>query len=285
MKIVDGTAIAAKIFSETKARATKLARKGIRPGLAVVLIGNDAASVAYVGKKKQAAEKIGVNFFLYRYPSSITKIKLISEIKRIQNNTKVHGVIVQLPVPERLWKNIREILDTIKDEVDVDCLKSSSQEKLQSGDEVFIPPTPGAILEILKTYKVSLKSKIVCIIGRGELIGKPMAAILSHYPVEVQVVGRSTKNPESIIRKADIIISGVGKKNLLKGSSVKKDAVVIDAATVYEGKRLYGDVEFASVSKKASVITPVPGGVGPITVAKLLENVIMAAEKIKLKKK
>jgi methylenetetrahydrofolate dehydrogenase (NADP+) / methenyltetrahydrofolate cyclohydrolase len=280
-KKVNGRKISQKILRSLKIRIANLRKAGRIPGLAVILVGTDRASVSYVARKKAAAQAIGIRFYEYRFPENVALQLLVNKINYIQSRKDIHGVIVQLPVPDRLWSNIRKILDSVDPEKDVDCLTTKCQKALSSKNPFFIPPTPGAILEILRKYKVKLKNKKICIVGRGELIGKPLAAIFSTMPVTVSVVTHSTKFPEKVTRKADILISGVGRPDLIRGDMIKKGAVVIDAGTSFVNDKIQGDVNFKEVSHKASLITSVPGGVGPVTVAKLLENTVLSCERIK----
>lgn len=277
--IVDGKKIADEILENLRSRVEELKRLKKKPFLAVVLVGDDKPSKTYVKKKEQVAKQIGVKFSLFQFPENISKIQLINEIKKIQKQNKLFGLIVQLPVPEKLWPHTREIVDTIDSKIDVDCLSHHALGRVALGKSRFIPPTPAAILEILKYYKVPLKGKSVCLVGRGELIGKPLASILMNMPVSLTVHGRETKNLSDYTKKADIVVTGVGKKNILTADMVKDGAIVIDGGVSYDGGKMVGDVDYKNVKKVASLITPVPGGVGPITVAKLLENVVRSCEK------
>ena len=278
--IVDGRKIAAEILENLRGRVKKLKRKHITPALAVVLVGDDKPSHTYVRQKQKAAEQIGVKFFHCVYPAAIDKDELIAEIKKIQKQHKLSGLIIQLPVPEKLWSHTREIVNNIDIKIDVDCLSHLALGRVLMNASPLEPPTPGAILEILRYHKINLKGKNVCLIGRGDLIGRPLAAMLTHEPVALSIHGRATKNLSDFTKTADIIITGVGKKNILTAPMVKKGVIVIDAGITFTGNEIGGDVDFASLAKKASLITPVPGGVGPITVAKLLENTVINAENL-----
>lgn len=266
--IANGSEISDQILENLKA---KIKAGGLKPVLAVVLVGNDPASQTYVRKKQEAAESIGVGFLLYRFPAKISTEDLMAEIKRIQTQ-RLSGIIIQLPLPAHLDR--RRVLNVLNPEIDVDYLSWESLGKLVIGENSLVPPTPGAILEILNYYKVPLKGKHVVLVGQGELIGKPLANILIQMPVTLTVCGKETKNLSFFTKQADILITGVGKANLIRGSMVKKGVVVVDAGVSFRGKKMFGDVAFEEVSKKASLITPTPYGVGPITVAKLLENTV-----------
>ena len=268
---VDGNAIAKDILASLKAKILKF---GLRPHLAVVLVGNNQASQTYVRKKQEAAESIGVKFSLYRFPADIAQTKLEEEIRLIQREN-LSGIIVQLPLPPNLDKHA--ILNQIKPEIDVDFLTWVSLGKLLIGQAKQIPPAPGAVMEILRRYKVPLTGKHVVLVGSGDLIGKPLKNILVKLPLTLTVCNRDTKNLPKFTKMADVLISGVGKPQFIKGHMVKRGVIAIDAGVSFEGKKMKGDLEFSSVAKKASLITPTPGGIGPITVAKLLENTVLCS--------
>lgn len=268
MTVVNGNKIAQKILNRLKER---IKRQKLRPHLAVVLVGNDKPSQTYVKKKKEAAESIGVRFSLYRFPAKISTKELIGRIAYIQKQ-KLSGIIVQLPLPKHLDK--KRVLNALRPSIDVDFLTWESLGKLMIGENALIPPSPGAILEILNFYKVSLTGKHIVLVGQGDLIGKPLTNLFIHMPVTLTACNKETRNLRSITRTADILITGVGKAGLIKADMIKKGAVVIDAGVSFVGKKITGDIDFPSVSKIAGLITPTPGGVGPVTVAKLLENTV-----------
>jgi methylenetetrahydrofolate dehydrogenase (NADP+)/methenyltetrahydrofolate cyclohydrolase len=272
MKIVDGKQIAQRILLKLKGEAKRLARK---PHLAVVLVGSDPASLTYVRKKQEAASTVGIKFSLYRFPQQIKLSTLLVEIKKIQTQA-LSGIIVQLPLPSNIDK--KKVLNQLNPEIDVDFLSWESLGKLVIGENTLIPPAPAAILEILKYYQVKLLGRHVVLVGSGDLIGKPLANILIQLPVTLTICRKQTKNLASYTRRADILITGAGQSNLIRGQMVKPGAVVIDAGVSFTGKKMHGDVNFGEVAKKASLITPTPGGVGPITVAKLLENTVVSAK-------
>ena len=276
--IVEGKKIAADILTNLKGRVARLKQQGVEPVLAVVIAGDDKPSHIYVKKKAEAAELVGIKFFKFSYPGNITATDLLAEINKIQAEQRLTGLIIQLPLPQSLEKDSTELINSINPFLDVDCLTDVSLGRVLVGRNFLLPPTPAAILHILNYYQVDLTGKEICIVGRGEIIGKPLAAMLLHLPVTVTVCGRATQDLASYTKRADIVVSGVGKKNLITGEMVKEGAVVIDAGIFYDNGKISGDVEFESVKDKASLVTPVPGGVGPITVAKLLENVVQVAE-------
>lgn len=274
--IADGKKISLAILRKAKERVNQLRKHNITPRLAVILVGKDKPSQTYVKKKEEAAKKIGVNFFLYHYLENISNEELVSEIKKIQTKEKLSGLIVQLPLPDTI--DTEKVLNAIDPKIDVDYLTFNNLGKLVMGNNELIPPTPGAALEILDYYNVDLEGKYVVLIGRGKLIGKPLANIFIHRPVTLSVCNSTTKNLAEFTKRADIIVTGVGKYNILTGEMVKKGAAVVDTGVCFKDGKMYGDIDFESVKEKASVVTPTPGGVGPITVAKLLENTVMNAE-------
>lgn len=272
-EIVDGNLIARKILDRLKAEVRRL---NTPPHLGVVLVGASGASLSYIQKKKREALNIGMRFSLYHFPTAVSMRELREEIRVVQAKD-LTGIIVQLPLPKNFDKKI--ILNEIHPDLDVDCLTWVSLGKLITGENVLVPPSAAAVLEIFKHYKINLNGKHIVLVGQGELIGKPLTNILVKQPVTLTICGKETKDLKSHTSKADIIITGVGKKNLIRGNMVKKGAIVIDAGVSFENKKMHGDVNFAEVSKVASILTPTPGGVGPITVAKLLENTVLVAKR------
>ena len=271
--IVNGKKVSSNILKKLKIKVGQLKEHNIIPKLAVVLVGDNKPSQTYVRKKKEASDGIGVKFYLHHYPDNISTASLIQEIKKIQSKRNLSGLIVQLPLPKNI--ETEKVLNQIDPEIDVDYLTFTNLGKLITGENELIPPTPGAVLEILKYYKIKLDNKYVVLIGRGKLIGRPLANLFLHKPVTLSVCNSTTKNLVEFTKKADIIVTGVGKYNLVTGEMIKKGACVIDTGVCFEGGRMYGDIDFKTVSKKASLVTPTPGGIGPITVAKLLENTVI----------
>ena len=277
-QIVDGIKIAEEILSGLTDRVLKLKKQGLKPALAVVIVGDDKPSQTYVRKKGEAAERIGLAFFKFAIPSQVDKDSLIAAIKKIQTEHDLSGLIIQLPLPENLWAVKSEIVNQINLDIDVDCLSHTALGRVMMGESSLVPPTPGAIMEILKYYQIDLSGKSVCLVGRGDLIGKPLAAMLAHQPVTLVTCGQATPDVSVYTKTADIVITGVGKKDLITGEMIKAGAVVIDAGVYFENGKMYGDINFESVKEKASLVVPTPGGVGPITVAKLLDNTVKVAE-------
>lgn len=276
MPLLDGYKIADEILQKTKRKVTLLRKKGITPHLGVVFVGSDDRSAVYIRKKGEAAKEIGMDFSLYQFPATISEKKLIQEIHSLQQKS-LTGLIVQLPLPDHLYTP--HILNAINPKIDVDCLTHENLGKLIMKWGELCPPTPGACLDIIKTVEKNLIGKNVVILGAGTLVGKPLSLMLMNERATVQVCNSKTKDLKKICKAADIIVTGVGKKDLIRGNMVKKGAVVVDAGICFEKGKIYGDVNVAEVSKKAHV-TPTPGGVGPITVAKLLWNTAECAENL-----
>jgi methylenetetrahydrofolate dehydrogenase (NADP+) / methenyltetrahydrofolate cyclohydrolase len=272
--VADGKAIAEQILSRAKGLIIK---ENLRPVLAVILVGSDPASSSYVKKKQEAAEAIGVRFLLYNFPETVTNDRLALEINQIQKSNDLSGIIVQLPLPKTLDKKL--ILNQLDPDIDVDFLSWISLGRLVIAENILVPPAPGAVLEILDHYGVDLTGKHIVLVGQGDLIGKPLTNLLIHKPVTLTTCNKETKNLAFYTKQADILITGVGKRNLIMGSMIKPGAIVIDAGVSFNKKKMYGDINFAEVSKKAFLVTPTPGGVGPVTVAKLLENTVEIARK------
>lgn len=276
-KIIDGKKIAAKIEEELTEKVKKLKEQNTTPKLCVVYVGSDAPSKTYIKRKQEAAERIGIDFKLFTFPSDILKTKLIGQIISIQKIEKPTGLIVQLPLPEHLYAP--EVLNAIDPKIDVDCLTDVNQGKLLMQTNLLEPPTPAAVMRILKEIKVNPKGKVVTILGTGQLVGKPLATMLTNAEATVIACNSKTKNIKDKCLEADIIVTAVGKQNLLTSDMVKKGTVVIDTGIVFVDHKMHGDVDYENVQKKASHITPTPGGVGPITVSILLLNTVTCAEK------
>lgn len=276
-KIIDGKLIAAKIETEITGRVALLKKKGIIPKLAVVLVGENRPSRTYIKRKKEAAERVGIDFSLHEFPKNIAKEELIQAVHKIQKDPLLTGLIIQLPLPERLYTP--EVLNAINTDIDVDCLTDCNIGKLVMKTNLIEPPTPWAVIKTLKEINFDLAGKNATILGAGALVGKPLAIMLINELASVTTCNSRTKDIKKKCLGADVIISAVGKKNLITADMVRERAVVIDTGIVYTDGKMHGDVDFAKVSKKASFITPTPGGIGPITVAKLLLNTVICAEK------
>jgi len=268
-KILDGKKLADKILENLK---KKIKKTNLKLGLAVILVGENPTSEIFINQKRKACERIKIDFHLYKFPKKIRQKKLKKEIEKIVVNPKNSGVIIQLPLPKRIKAN--EILNLIPLKKDIDLLSEASLGKFCQGTSSILPPPVAGILCLLRNYKISLKGKNVVIVGAGRLIGLPLAIQLLKEKATLSVLNKWTQDAPSFIKKADILISGVGKPNLIEGNMVKKGAVLIDAGTSYKKGKFFGDVDFKSCFKKASYLTPVPGGVGPLTVACLIENLV-----------
>ncbi len=276
MPVIDGHILADRIIQKTERKVTLLKKKGIIPYLGVVFVGNDDRSAVYIRKKGEKAEEIGMKFSLFSFEKNISEKKLIESIHTIQKKHKLTGLIVQLPLPEHLYTP--HILNAINPSIDVDCLTHENLGKLIMKWGELFPPTPAAVMEIIQSQAIDLPGKKVVILGAGALVGKPLSLILMNERATVSVCNSSTPNIKKICKQADILITGVGKKDLVRGNMVKKGALVIDAGICFENGKIFGDANVQEIQKKA-YITPTPGGVGPLTVAKLLWNTVLCAEK------
>ena len=274
-KLLDGRKLAQKIEKRQKIVIAKLRKKGIIPTLAVILVGKDPASGIYVSKKQEAASRIGVKVMVFKYPSRAKTEKVASKIQKLNRDKKVHGIIVQLPLPKHI--NQEKIIEAISPSKDVDGFHPLNWGKLANKSEGLLPCTPAAVIELLHFYKIKLKGKEVVIVGKGNFVGKPLSILLLNEDTTLTVTHIFTKNLKEHTRRADILISAAGVLRLIKKDMVKKGAVVVDVGISREGKKITGDVDFEEVSKVASYITPVPGGIGPVTVAELLKNVVKIA--------
>lgn len=272
---IDGKALAAKVKARAAEGAKDLPRK---TGLAVILVGDNQASRVYVtGKEKDCAE-CGFLSFEYKLPAETTQAELLELIDRLNGDEAVDGILVQLPLPEHL--NEDQVLNAIHPEKDVDCFHPFNVGRLVIGDPVFLPCTPAGVMEMLKEYDIPVAGKHCVVLGRSNIVGKPMGALLLQQSGTVTICHSRTPDLASFTRQADILVSAVGRVGLVTADMVKEGAVVIDVAMNRnaEGK-LCGDVDYASVEPKASYITPVPGGVGPMTRAMLMENLLTAARR------
>jgi methylenetetrahydrofolate dehydrogenase (NADP+)/methenyltetrahydrofolate cyclohydrolase len=271
--IIDGRKIQKKILVKVEKQVLKLKNKNITPKLVVILVGDDKPSQTYVRKKGQTAQKIGINFLLKKFPKKIKEEDLVENLLKIQMKHEPDGLIVQLPLPKHL--NQARILNTVQTQIDIDCLTNENMGRLTLKNKLIDPPTPGAVLEILKNLKINLKGKNVVIIGSGILVGRPLSLLLMDMGATVTVCNSSTKNLKERCLNSDIIVSGAGKKHIVTQDMVNENTIVIDAGVSFEKNKMYGDVDAKNVAKVAKYVTPTPGGVGPITIAKLLENLII----------
>ncbi len=276
-KVIKGSKIASNIERKIKTKVGNLKKQNIHPKLGVIFIGNNKPSQNYITKKKEKAKELGINFELYSYSKDVSKKKIKQELKEIQQQNNLSGLIIQLPIPDKLDP---QLLDQVKPNLDVDCLTSQNIGKLVKDVSIFTPPTVGAILEILSKTTDTLKGKNITIVGTGILVGKPTAIMLINKEATVTTCNEFTSNLKQKCLQADILISGVGKKHLIKKEMVPQNGIIIDAGLSYQKGKIYGDVQKDGIEEKVTSFTPTPGGVGPITVAKLFENVAKASETI-----
>lgn len=277
MSLINGKRIAKKLETEVKERVNALQSKNQGVKLAVVLVGDDKPSHSYVRAKERAAKRVGIEFACYQYPASITQRELIDAMFGIQADPELSGLIVQLPLPEHL--NTEDTLNAIHPNMDVDCLTYENFGRLLTGKPQLVPPTPGAIMSIIEKLKIDVAGKNIVVFGTGMLVGRPLAVMLMNHGASVQTINSDSSGVDRKCVDADIIISGVGQKHLIDHTLVPEDAVVIDAGISYDKDGImYGDVHVESVQEKAAHVTPTPGGVGPITVARLLLNTVICAE-------
>ncbi len=277
MKILDGKAVSLKVKESVKVRADELKKFGIEPTLAVVLVGEDKASQTYVRAKEKACNEYGIKSVAHRLSENTTQNELLALINVLNLDDSIHGILVQLPLPKHIDTNV--VLAAIDPRKDVDGFHAVNVGKLVSGLDGFVPCTPLGVMEILKEYGIEVAGLNAVVIGRSNIVGKPMANLLLNASATVTVTHSKTKNLKEICKNADLIVAAIGKPFFLKVDMVKDGAVVVDVGiNRLDDGRLVGDVDFDEVAPKCSYITPVPGGVGPMTIAMLLNNTILAAQ-------
>ena len=276
MELINGKELAKKIRMELKEEVEKLKQQGINPKLAVIMVGDDKASAVYVRNKSKACEEIGIEFEEFLLESTISQEYLINLIKELNNRKDIHGILLQSPITKNL--DIREAFNTIDYRKDVDGFNPINVGKLSIGEDCFISCTPYGVIKMLEEYDIEIEGKRAVIIGRSNIVGKPLIQCLLNKNATVTVCHSKTKNIEEITSKADILIAALGRPKFVTSNMVKEGAVVIDVGiNRNEEGKLVGDVDFENVSKKVSFITPVPGGVGPMTIAMLMYNVVKSA--------
>ncbi|MEY4447183.1 MAG: Bifunctional protein FolD protein [Pseudomonadota bacterium] len=275
---IDGNALSQKLRADVSARTSALKAKGITPGLAVVLVGDNAASQVYVRNKVKACEDSGLYSVLEKYPESYTEAELLARIDALNHDNSIHGILVQLPLPAHI--DAQKVIEAISPAKDVDGFHIASAGALMTGMPGFWPCTPYGCMKMLESIHYDLKGKHAVVIGRSNIVGKPMAMMLLQKNATVTICHSGTQNLKAMTLQADVIVAAVGKRNVLTADMVKPGAVVLDVGMNRndEGK-LCGDVDFAGVEQVASFITPVPGGVGPMTITMLLVNTLEAAER------
>ena len=289
MTIIDGKKISEDILNEIHLKVQERANQGLKiPHLAAILVGDDGPSETYVNSKIKACEKVGFNSSLFNYDKNISEEKLIYEIELVNNNDDIDGFIVQLPLPSSINQN--NILNSVNPNKDVDGFHPINYGKMTLGVNSFIPATPYGILQLFQRYKIDLEGKKCLVIGRSQIVGRPISILLSQSNefcnATVTLAHSRTINLDLLTLDSDVIISAIGKPEFLKAEMVKEGAIIVDVgisrvkdASSQKGYRIVGDVDFKNVSKKASYITPVPGGVGPMTIAMLLSNTLEACKK------
>jgi len=278
MQLIDGKTLAQKVqHSVAKQVETLKQEKNIVPGLAVILVGDDPASHAYVNMKAKACEKVGFYSITHNMPDTISQDEIIATIEMINANPRIDGILVQLPLPKHI--DTEKILEVIDPQKDVDGFHVCNVGRLVTGMESFVPCTPLGVMQMFEAYDIDLEGKDVCVVGASNIVGKPMASLLLNANATVTLTHIYTKDLKAHTSRADIVVVGVGVPGLIKEDMVKEGAIVIDIGiNRLENGKLVGDVDFETVSKKCAYITPVPGGVGPMTIAMLLSNTLKSAQ-------
>jgi len=272
MTIIDGKALSDKILKEIENEHSELqAKVGRKAGLAVIIVGENPASQIYVRNKIRACERVGFHSETIRFDENITEENLLLEIEKLNNDSNIDGILVQLPIPKHI--DGLKIINAISAEKDVDGFHTTNIGKMMIGDETgFLPCTPAGVIQMFEEYNIDLEGKDVLVIGQSNIVGKPMTLLLINKRATVQVCNSKTKNLPEKLQKADVVVAAAGSPKLVKGSDVKEGVVVIDIGINRVDGKICGDVDFEEVSQKASYITPVPGGVGPMTIAMLIKN-------------
>ncbi len=276
--LIDGKATAAEMKAELKEKISAFeTQNGFAPGLAVIIVGNDPASAVYVRNKENACAAVGIHSETFRLPEDTTEAELLALIGRLNADEKLHGILVQLPLPKQISEE--RVIATISPSKDVDAFHAENVGKIMTGNYHFVPCTPAGVMALLARYNIEVEGKRCVVIGRSNIVGKPQALLLLEKNGTVTICHSRTKDLPSVTREADIVVAAVGRPNFVTADMIKEGATVIDVGInrLPDGK-LCGDVEFEGVEKKAYAITPVPGGVGPMTVTMLLYNTLTAAE-------
>lgn len=276
-KLIDGKVISAAVKERVKAEVTTLKQQGITTGLAVIIVGEDPASKVYVNNKKKACEALGIISEEYALPETTTQEELLSLIDTLNKKESINGILCQLPLPKHLDETA--VINAILPEKDVDAFHPINVGKIMQGDFDFVPCTPAGVMEMLAFEGIEISGKTCVVIGRSNIVGKPMAMLLLHKNGTVTICHSRTKNLKEVCQNADILVAAVGRPNFVTADMVKDGAVVIDVGINRVDGKLVGDVDFNDVCEKASYITPVPGGVGPMTIAMLMQNTLTAAKK------
>ncbi len=275
-KILDGKAVSQRIKDELKKEVADLKAKGLNPGLAVIIVGDDPASRIYVNNKKKACEYIGVRSEEYALPGDTTQEELLALIQKLNDSSEIDGILCQLPLPKHIDE--KAVINAIRPDKDVDAFHPVNVGKIMIGDYDFLPCTPAGVMELIKESGIDIAGKECVVIGRSNIVGKPMSMLLLHAHGTVTICHSKTRDLAETVRRADIVVAAVGVPELIKGDMIKEGAVVIDVGmNRLPDKKLVGDVAFDAAAEKASAITPVPGGVGPMTIAMLMKNTVKAA--------
>ena len=275
-KILDGKMVSQRIKDELKEQVAKLKNQGISVGLTVIIVGDDPASRVYVNSKKKACEALGIESQEYALPAETTEAELLTLIEALNKDDKVNGILVQLPLPKHI--NEETVINSIDPKKDVDAFHPQNVGKIMIGNYDFLPCTPAGVMELIKESGIDVSGKECVVLGRSNIVGKPQAMLLLHQNGTVTICHSRTQNLKEVTKRADILVAAIGKPNFVTADMVKEGAVVIDVGiNRMPDKKLCGDVDFAEVSKIASAITPVPGGVGPMTIAMLMKNTVTAA--------
>ena len=278
MQIIDGKKVSAQVKEEVRKQTLELKEAhGITPGLAVVIVGDDPASRVYVNNKKKACEVVGFKSEEYALPASTTQEELLKLVNTLNNKEDINGILVQLPLPEHL--DDKAVIEAINPQKDVDAFHAVNVGKIMLGEYDFLPCTPSGVMEMLHAYDIPVSGKNCVVIGRSNIVGKPMAMLLLHENGTVTICHSRTQNLAEVCRGADILVAAVGKPKFVTADMVKDGAVVIDVGMDRdENGKLCGDVDFENVKDKCSYITPVPGGVGPMTISTLMKNTLKACK-------
>lgn len=277
MKIIDGKSTAFETCEKVRLRVDTLLKNGVEPCLAVIIVGDDPASRVYVNNKKKKCAAVGIKSLEFALPAQTTQRELLELIEQLNQNSLVNGILCQLPLPEHIDE--KAVIEAIDPQKDVDCFCDVNVGKLWTGNAVFLPCTPAGVMEMLRQYNIEVSGKSCVIVGRSNIVGKPLAALMLQKNATVTVCHSKTRELASVCRSADILVAAVGRAKFITADMVRDNAVVIDVGINRdENGKLCGDVDFDAVKDKASFITPVPGGCGPMTIAMLMQNTVKACE-------
>lgn len=273
--IIDGNAVAAQVKEEIRQEMAELATLGVTPGLSVVLVGNDQGSQVYVRNKEKACQNLGIVSQVVRMPETTSQAEVVSKVEELNRDAKVHGILVQMPLPAHI--HAQTVMATLLPEKDADGFHPRNLGKLLLGEPGPLPCTPAGVVHLLKAAGVAIAGKEAVVIGRSNIVGKPLSVLLLRENATVTVCHSHTKDLAAVARRADILVAAIGRARMIKADFIKPGAVVIDVGMNREDGKLCGDVDFAAAKEVAGWITPVPGGVGPMTIAMLLKNTVAAA--------